>query len=38
MTVVGLTTTNPRDVIEKLSDIQISDYFGVDYDSLLELL
>ncbi|MBO7047071.1 MAG: HAD family phosphatase [Prevotella sp.] len=34
MKVVGLLTTNPMDVVEPLSDIQISDYAGLTYDAI----
>ena len=38
MAVVGLATTNPVEAIKPLSDMQISDYRGVDYDTLEALL
>lgn len=38
MKVVGLATTNSKDAIAPLSDIQITDYQGVTYDVLLKLL
>lgn len=38
MAVVGLTTTNPAEAITSLSDIQIADYQGVDYESLQSLV
>jgi HAD superfamily hydrolase (TIGR01509 family) len=38
MKVVGLATTNSREAIAPLSDIQLSDYVGIDYQQLLELL
>lgn len=34
MKVVGLLTTNPTDVVAPLSDIQISDYAGLTYDTI----
>lgn len=34
MKVVGLLTTNPVDVVAPLSDIQISDYDGLSYETL----
>ena len=38
MAVVGLATTNPVEAIKPLSDMQISDYRGVDYATLEALL
>ena len=38
MKVVGLTTTNPQETISALSDIQISDYRNVSFDTLESLL
>lgn len=38
MKVVGLATTNSQQAIALLSDIQIPDYRGIDYDVLLKLL
>ena len=38
MAVVGLATTNPRDAIAPLSDIQITDYKGMSYERLLSLI
>ena len=38
MAVVGLATTNPVEAIKPLSDMQISDYRGVDYATLEDLL
>ena len=38
MAVVGLATTNPVEAIKPLSDMQISDYRGVDYATLEVLL
>ena len=38
MRVVGLTTTNTPEAIAPLSDIQITDYQGISYDKLLQLL
>lgn len=38
MKVVGLTTTNPEDRIRDLSDIQISDYREMTYETLRRLL
>ena len=38
MKVVGLTTTNAREAIEPLSDLQIADYDGVTFESLSLLL
>ena len=38
MKVVGVATTNSRESIAPLSDIQVSDYSGMDYQSLSELL
>ena len=38
MKVVGLTTTNTREAISQLSDIQISDYRDVSFDTLESLL
>jgi beta-phosphoglucomutase-like phosphatase (HAD superfamily) len=37
MFVVGLTTTNKREDIESLSDVQIADYEGFTYDALYKL-
>ena len=37
MKVVGVATTNPQETIAPLSDIQITDYVRVDYQSLLKL-
>jgi len=34
MKVVGLLTTNPKEVVAPLSDIQIADYVGLTYDAL----
>ena len=38
MKVVGLTTTNPKEAISALSDIQISDYQNISFDTLESLL
>ena len=38
MAVVGLATTNTREVIAPLSDIQIGDYTAMSFDRLAELL
>ena len=38
MRVVGLATTNTAEAIAPLSDIQITDYQGISYDKLLDLL
>ena len=38
MRVVGLATTNTAETIAPLSDIQITDYQGINYDKLLQLL
>ena len=38
MKVVGLTTTNPVERIRDLSDIQIADYCGVTFETLIRLL
>ena len=38
MKVVGLLTTNPKDVVAPLSDIQISDYVGLTYESVSQSL
>ncbi|MBR2291788.1 MAG: HAD-IA family hydrolase [Prevotella sp.] len=38
MKVVGLTTTNPVERIRDLSDIQIADYRGVTFETLIRLL
>lgn len=38
MKVVGLTTTNPKEAISALSDIQIKDYQNISFDSLESLL
>jgi HAD superfamily hydrolase (TIGR01509 family) len=38
MAVVGLATTNPVEAIAPLSDIQITDYLGMDFDMLESLL
>ena len=38
MKVVGLTTTNPKDKIEGLSEIQVNDYSHVTYETLIEML
>ena len=38
MKVVGVATTNPREAIAPLSDMQVSDYQGLDYQSLTEML
>ena len=37
MKVVGVATTNPKEAIAPLSDIQITDYLHVSYQSLLKL-
>lgn len=37
MKVVGVATTNPKEAIAPLSDIQITDYLQVSYQSLLKL-
>ena len=37
MKVVGVATTNPKEAIAELSDVQITDYSRVDYESLLKL-
>lgn len=38
MYVVGLTTTNSKESIRSLSDIQIANYKGLSYDSLIQLI
>ena len=38
MKVVGVATTNPVDQIAPLSDMQISDYLSVNYETLKRLL
>lgn len=38
MYVVGLTTTNPKDKIAELSDIQIADYEGLNYEKIISLI
>ena len=38
MKVVGLTTTNPREAIAPLSDLQISDYTSLTVETLSALL
>ena len=38
MKVVGLATTNSREAIAPLSDIQLSDYTATDYQQLIDLL
>ena len=38
MKIVGLTTTNPKEAIASLSDIQIPDYRDITFDSLESLL
>ena len=38
MKVVGLTTTNPVEVVKTLSDLQVADYRGMTYDTLEQLL
>ena len=38
MKVVGLTTTNPRERIAALSDLQIADYAGITFETLNGLL
>ncbi len=38
MLVVGVATTNPREAIAPLSDVQISDYVNLSYDHLNHLL
>ena len=37
MKVVGVATTNPKETISEFSDVQITDYERVDYQSLLKL-
>ena len=37
MKVVGVATTNPKEAISEFSDVQITDYARVDYQSLLKL-
>lgn len=38
MTVVGLTTTNAAEAIAPLSDIQIANYLGMNYEALCSLM
>jgi HAD superfamily hydrolase (TIGR01509 family) len=38
MKVVGLLTTNPLEVVSPLSDLQVSDYVGMTFDSISEAL
>lgn len=38
MKVVGLSTTNSAEAIAPLSDLQIADYTGIDYDKLLSFM
>ena len=38
MFVVGVATTNPREAIALLSDVQITDYVNLSYDQLNHLL
>ena len=37
MKVVGVATTNPKEAISEFSDVQITDYVRVDYQSMLKL-
>ena len=38
MFVIGLTTTNRKEDIEQLSDVQIADYIGFTFDYLKEII
>jgi HAD superfamily hydrolase (TIGR01509 family) len=38
MKVVGLSTTNPEEAIRPLSDIQIADYRGINFETISKLL
>ena len=38
MFVIGLTTTNRKEDIEQLSDVQIADYIGLTFDYLKEII
>ena len=38
MKVVGLLTTNPQEIVAPLSDLQVADYVGLTFDSILQSL
>jgi beta-phosphoglucomutase-like phosphatase (HAD superfamily) len=38
MKVVGLLTTNAKDIVAPLSDIQVSDYVGMTFDTISDSL